>query len=516
MKQRITYLVNDPHSNAVDPSTIQVSKNDIQIPRINAAKEHRLTFSVSELPQELWNALKQCHEFRIRWAKSTPYFSSSPLASRVPAGFHAFFTPRKGSSAELLCPMIKKVFGDELKCESPKDTFVSLPILSERFSMSPAMQYYQLLPSLQNFVTYIQQKLCGGSDPACSSQAAALLSVDYLDIDYDVISHAVIVNAYWWNNRAANSDGSWEETIRLRDTETIEVGILNTETPDEPEELKLGGFLTVVGQDSKPKATLFSFPSRHHAIPTNQLTYSATFLQPTGLHPTLKLDLHGDAAPPTEGCALHAYATLPSHLFVDKYQFQDPLFLASLNISSLRTLAGATDLEAPDWVVRQWGSAALFELAGSPSSVSIPLHLRYLPPSQNTSGIVNASVPWPVVFWACPAEEGSKMSNNPFDRVNLGYDGLFGPKTMFYHVDPPGGLGIKTEMRSVMEPARGLVETLSVPVLDLDKGRAWGVEVGTAVAVVLGMGWVLWGLVRGWGGGRGREVEGVKEGKKDE
>ena len=55
------------------------------------------------------------------------------------------------------------------------------------------------------------------------------------------------------------------------------------------------------------------------------------------------------------------------------------------------------------------------------------------------------------------------MSSSPFDRVNLGYDGLFGPKTMFYHIPP--------ERESV------LVETLEMPVLYLDRA-AW-VEYGT-------------------------------------
>ena len=32
----------------------------------------------------------------------------------------------------------------------------------------------------------------------------------------------------------------------------IEVGVLANETPTEPEELSLGGFLTVIGEDEKP------------------------------------------------------------------------------------------------------------------------------------------------------------------------------------------------------------------------------------------------------------------------
>ena len=84
------------------------------------------------------------------------------------------------------------------------------------------------------------------------------------------------------------------------------------------------------------------------------------------------------------------------------------------------------------------------------------------------------------------------MGVNPFDRVNLGYDGLFGPKTMFYHLEPDGA-----------GASGSLVERLAVPVLDLD--RSGLVEGGTVVVVVLGALWVCWKL---WGavGGRGGRV----------
>ena len=128
--------------------------------------------------------------------------------------------------------------------------------------------------------------------------------------------------------------------------------------------------------------------------------------------------------------------------------------------------------------------------------VDIPLHLRYLPPS--AGGYADVQFPWPVAFWACPTEEGTLMSNNPFDRVNLGYDGLFGPRTMFHHLTPEGN------------DNGTLIETIRVPVLDLD--HASNVEMGTITVVMLGVGWVLWCLIRGlW---RTRDYENQVDNKK--
>ena len=270
----------------------------------------------------------------------------------------------------------------------------------------------------------------------------------------------------------------------------------------------------MTGRRTEP--TLFSFPSRHQPLPNNDATYTVSFTHPTGLHPTMTISLSKQAltpppAPPHATCALHTYLTLPSPIFADKYQLltSDPLFLSSHNLLALRSVAGETDLEAPDWSVDSWGSNWLFELPTTPTTqaqaqaqnVTIPLHLRYLHPS--ASGYREIGVPWPVVFWACSADEGSKMGVNPFDRVQLGWDSLFGAKTMFYQVRPAvvagdddghdGGGGSGSNNTS-----GGLVERIDVPVLQLsDEGVLFSsraIELGTVVAIVLGFGWVLWKL----------------------
>jgi hypothetical protein len=222
------------------------------------------------------------------------------------------------------------------------------------------------------------------------------------------------------------------------------------------------------------------------------LEYTASINEEEGLHPTLSLAFPAQhLAPPDPTCKLHTYLTLPSSFFIDRYQFNDALFLQSKNLKALHSLAGATDLEAPDWAIPQWGSAALFELAhptaptqGSTTewNVSIPLHLRYQPANDHYN--VNLDFPWPVVFWACHADAGVQMAGNPFDRVHLGYEALFGSDTRFMHVEPAFPKG--TQGR--------LVEKVSVPTLEWER-TAW-VEVGTVgtvIAAFLGLCWVLFG-----------------------
>ncbi|MCJ1476894.1 protease B nonderepressible form [Lambiella insularis] len=315
--------------------------------------------------------------------------------------------------------------------------------------------------------------------------ADTLSDSDYVDIDFDTISQALTIITF---HAGPPFSTGWTERIsNLKGAVKAEIGVLANEPPKEPEELSLGGFLTTIGEDSKPSPTIFSFPARHHP---SSSTYHAHFLTPTGLHPTLRLTFPSSTSPPSPSCFLHTHLTLPSILFPDKYQLSSPLFLASKNLRHLRSLSGETDLEAPDWAVDKWGSAMLLELAppkvasseGESWRADIPLHLRYLPPAE--SGVAYADVPWPVVFWACTAEEGSKMSVNPFDRVNLGYEGLFGPRTMFYHLSPD--LGRENETGR-------LVERLAVPVLATERA-AW-VEAGTVVVVLAGFAWVLWTLL---------------------
>lgn len=264
----------------------------------------------------------------------------------------------------------------------------------------------------------------------------------------------------------------------------------------------MAGGLTVLGEHKKPAPVLFNVPARHRLhsdsgdVASQQQrtsSFSATFLEPTGLHPTLQLRFDS-AEPPVEDayCAVHAHLTLPKTIFADRYQLADDLFLKSKNLTALRYASAPVDLEAPAYATKPWGSGVLLELTPPTTTeegkknqdwtAEIPLHLRYLEPA--AGGYTEVEVPYPAVFWACSSEEGTKFPSSPFERVNLGYDALFGPRTVFWHVEP----------RSVVGGDGGrLTSTVRVPVLEV--GQAEWVRAGTAAAVVVGFAWVLWRLV---------------------
>ncbi|KKA18750.1 hypothetical protein T310_7299 [Rasamsonia emersonii CBS 393.64] len=512
MRRRITYIYGaespfDPDQQA------RVSNDALSIRGLNAAKEERLTFGFDEFPSEL--------------GKSFGKFSRIVMNSMSDGRLSGRTMLSRRSPAEYL-PI----------------SFTTSPILSQRFASTSALQFHSLLPSLADLVTYIQQVICNPNDTDCQSHASSLLSADSVDIDYDSISHSLTFSGFW--SKPPEGQDGWTEDIRKHNkgtNEKVEVGLLAAQKAVEPEELSMGGFLTVIGEDKKLKPTLFSFPSRHHPLPEDA-SYTASFESPTGLHPTLKISMPRRAlltrppAPPDATCALHTYLTLPSTVFADKYQLSttDSLFLNSHHLVALRSVSGETDLEAPDWVVPRWGSNLLLELAtpesaagGEDWNVTIPLHLRYLEPSE--TGYRSTSVPWPVVFWACTAEDGTKMGVNPFDRVNLGWDGLFGPRTMFFQLHPSAAAASSSEAPAApaaVSPQSRLVEDIQVPVLQtsLEEGasgsRVRQIELGTVVVIVLGFVWVLWKLglvVRSSGIGSGRRQRkqpARRQDKKDE
>lgn len=336
------------------------------------------------------------------------------------------------------------------------------------------------------FSEFTKKNLCGSDDTACQKEVEDHLAAPAaIDISYDAISHALKVTTLS-KYTAETVDAARDLHIKARTGHRTEVGILAEDKPPtlEPEELGVSGVLTVLGQDSKPSPVLFSFPSRHRHAEGN---FTTRLLQPTGLHPTLQINIASQKPPLDDTyCSPHAYFTLPRWIFPDKYQLSDDLFLASKNLTALRYVSQPIDLEAPDYTMSIWGSTMLLELApptdGEQWTAEVPLHLRYLAPAPG--GYQTREIPYPAVFWACNAEEGTKFPTNPFDRVNLGYDGLFGPRTVFWHVDPKtvGGGPMRNE--------------ITIPVLDTNQ-TDW-VGIGTGFVIAIGFAWILYETIAGY------------------
>lgn len=507
MRRRATYITHPSH--AVNPDDIIVRPNQFLLGALKAAREERLTLGLEELPSEVADVLRDSHELHIRWSQEKPYATTGPFLSRIPPGLHIQYTPLKedNQTDDQLCSLVRTLFGSQPRCESRKASFISPPLISERFAQTSSLQLYSLLPSLKHLVAYIYRHACSHTDMLCLHTVSLLNIAESVDLDYDSISHTVTATVFWSKQPPVFYDpigdfttlDAWNIDVSSKGHDRVEVGILSESKATEPSDLQLSGFLTVVGEDDHPKPTLFSFPSRHHSLPPNQSKnqkYTVSFDKPTGLHPTLRISFPSAAAlvepknkPADSVCALQTYMTLPSHIFADKYAFlsNDPLFQKSHHLGELRAIAGETDLEAPDYVVKKWGSSVLLEIqtsntsspAGQSWDVTIPLHLRYLEPKEG--GVSEIEVPWPIVFWACTSDDGTKFPVNPFDRTQLGFDGLFGPRTMFYHLDPAPKGG----------PEDRLVETVAVPVLDTDQASPKTIEIVTVITIALGLLWVL-------------------------
>lgn len=392
------------------------------------------------------------------------------------------------------------LFG-ELGCEDP-DSFVKLPSI-DGDSRNDSFQYYQPY-ELDRLIEGLEKTLCvSTADSECSSRVQELRSAASVDISYDSSLETLRLQALW-------PSGAHAVSAKPVDGHQTEVGVFTTDpSAGDAHELGVGGILATAPDDKKePSILAFAVQSRHRGT---DASFSAKFLEPHGLHPTLQLTISSAAAPADYedqgGCGLHAYLTLPRTVFADRYQLADELFMASKNLSSLKYASQPVDLEMPEYKNPPWGSTILVELAppedsadaDSPWTAEIPLHLRYRAPAEG--GYSEARIPYPAVFWACQTTEKAAFSGNPWDRASLGYDALFGPTTGFWHVEPQP----ETEGGDLTVAAK-------VPVLAPEKS-GW-VEAGTAATILVGFAWVLFSLLsaaRGKGGSGGKDARAKKE-----
>jgi hypothetical protein len=133
----------------------------------------------------------------------------------------------------------------------PQTAFTSPPNLSGRFTHAAIFQYYDYVSSLNPLIYSIQKAACGETNYDCALQVSDLIYADSIDIDYDSISNAFTVGAFWSKSRL--DDKKWWEThLRPRHGDSVEIGALTNETPEEAEDLRYSGFLTKIGENTEP------------------------------------------------------------------------------------------------------------------------------------------------------------------------------------------------------------------------------------------------------------------------
>lgn len=348
------------------------------------------------------------------------------------------------------------------------------------------LYFYSLLDSPHGFTQAAASALCSASDQSCLARTVALLGASSIDLSFDSKEQQAKLSAFW-------PPAPCSVAVSKSGAAKTEVGVMGLDRlPNaEPHELGMSGFLSVVSDEKEASPVMFNFPARHRLTVG---TFSASFVKPTGLHPTLKLSLSANTSVRQDGkgaCKPYAFLTLPKTIFADRYQLADALFLASKNLSSSPYTTLPVDLEAPAYTTKAWGSSVLLELAkpeeGQDWTAEVPLHLRYLEPSD--TGLRTEEVPYPAVFWACKTREEIDFGGSPFDRANVGYDSLFSSNTVFWHVNP--------------KPDSGRL-TASVDVPVLTTGYEEYISMGTSAAIALGFGWVLWKLVSGYSSDSGK------------
>ncbi|ODV97270.1 hypothetical protein PACTADRAFT_74808 [Pachysolen tannophilus NRRL Y-2460] len=498
-------------------------------------RQDRFTIPIARILKDvsyeshLLKILKDCYSFRLQFSKLEDY-DSSIFGDVASPGLSVNFIPQIADDSAgvyetnfnktitAINQELKKLLYADINDES---------VLFNEFIVTPtALKYFE--PT--NEISYSLKK-------SIEDILEKSISTDfqYLEISYDSINNSdkFMVQFYWADVMAS------EDLIftKKQDYKT-EVGIFTIEEKlTNVDNTGLAGVRFVLdnSDDIVPMKTSFQFTPRHRTL--LDISYKNEFIKPIGLHPKYKLSLHNEKSetplqPPLliqpanlipeqadsteycdlvnnlDVCKLYLSWNLPKDFFMDKYQLKDDRMKETgLNLIGLY---GETNLELPNYLIKKWGSEALFELnisqAHLPSSSSssvptfeIPLHSRYSKPMQNITSF-ETKIPYPNLFWACDLtipietftslgaafikEHGDEtsiiLSKNPYSRIIsnfeqelqvlqkspfhhkfLGFESYFDDNTVFYHIQPQLDINSDTNNQK-------LTFDLTIPVADLN------------------------------------------------
>lgn len=106
------------------------------------------------------------------------------------------------------------------------------------------------MPSLASLANYLQQNICPQIGETCFARALNLQNADFLDLDYDTTSQTLVLTSFWHASSAVFK--GWTERItNLAGRAKVEVGVLANEQAVKVEELSMGGYLAVIGEDKQ-------------------------------------------------------------------------------------------------------------------------------------------------------------------------------------------------------------------------------------------------------------------------
>lgn len=168
-----------------------------------------------------------------------------------------FFTPSADIESTDLCSELQKLFGVKnegpggQRCTTANEKAIKMPMLSERFTMSTAFQYY---------TPFFNDDWAASTISGYVRGETGAHSPAHFDIDYDAISQTVVFTVL----DSSPSEG-WREDIRLGGSgdSTKEIGVLAHEPNTDPEDIQFGGFLTVLGRDDKPSTSSIHLAPHH-------------------------------------------------------------------------------------------------------------------------------------------------------------------------------------------------------------------------------------------------------------
>jgi len=220
--------------------------------------------------------LVECDDLHVRWTSSQRQSLESPFVSRVPPGLHIFWTP-KDPTAEYVAInycmgqvltvisvtfyyLAQELLGDGAICSSATQTCSKNPILLEGSNALPTFHFFENAPLMSTVAETFLSNVCKSDSAqdswhlACKDPITQLESASNVDIDFDAESKKLIFSVLW-GPQASGEFASGRSTRQYRHlgaADRLEVGMLQGQGAKKPGELSLGGYLTVIGEDSHP------------------------------------------------------------------------------------------------------------------------------------------------------------------------------------------------------------------------------------------------------------------------